>query len=55
MLYLENAGGESATRENPELVSEYLVDFERLRQMATDPKQLTEQLREINADRFNVS
>lgn len=52
MLYLENAGGETVTRDQPELVAEYRDTFGRLQSMATKPDQLEQILADVAKGRF---
>jgi transcriptional regulator with XRE-family HTH domain len=42
LLYLENAGGESVSRENPEVIARYFQDFFTLQAMANDAASFAE-------------
>jgi Domain of unknown function (DUF5753) len=52
VLYLENAGGETITREQPELIAEYRSVFARLETLSTRPEELESVLSHIASTRF---
>ena len=52
LLYLENAGGESVSREDPDLIVDYRRDFVALQEMATKPADFAGVIDEIIAARF---
>jgi hypothetical protein len=47
LLYLEDANTDSISREAPEQISEYLADFEALREIATPPERFEAVVRSI--------
>jgi transcriptional regulator with XRE-family HTH domain len=55
LLYLENAGGESVSREKPELIADYLRDFITIQEIATKPDDFVGAIDEIIAARFAAS
>jgi transcriptional regulator with XRE-family HTH domain len=55
LLYLENAGGESVNRENPELIADYRRDFIVIQEIATKPDDFAGAIDEIMATRFAAS
>jgi hypothetical protein len=52
LLYLENAAGESTTRDDPELIADYRDSLAKLETMATKPDDLAHVLDAIAAVRF---
>jgi transcriptional regulator with XRE-family HTH domain len=52
LLYLENAGGESTSREDPDLIADYQRDFFTIQEMATKAEDFTSAIDEIIAVRF---
>lgn len=52
LLYLENAGGESVSRENPELIADYRRDFITIQELATKSDDFAGAIDEILAARF---
>ena len=53
MLYLENAGGESTYREDPELIADYLQDFITLQSLAADKASFDKVIDDIAATRLS--
>jgi transcriptional regulator with XRE-family HTH domain len=54
LLYLENAGGESVSRENPEVIARYFQDFFTLQAMAGDPANFAETIDAIEETRLTI-
>lgn len=52
VLYLENAGRETVSREDPAEIAEYLIAFQRTSELAHSKDALRERLEEIVAERF---
>jgi transcriptional regulator with XRE-family HTH domain len=55
LLYLENAGGESVSREDPELIADYRRDFIAIQEMATKTGDFAGAIDEIMAAHFGPS
>ena len=55
LLYLENAGGESTSREDPDLIADYQRDFFAIQEIATKADDFTSAVDEIMAARFAVN
>jgi transcriptional regulator with XRE-family HTH domain len=52
LLYLENAGGESVSREDPDLIADYRRDFVTIQELATKREDFTGAIDEIITARF---
>ena len=52
LLYRENAGGETTTREDARLIGDYLRDWITLQGLASAPKKFAETLEKLTAHRF---
>lgn len=52
-VYLENAGRETVSRENPEEIAEYQIAFEQMAELAYPADQLEARLEEIITQRFS--
>lgn len=55
LLYLENAGGESVSREDPEVIADYRRDFIAIQEKATRIEDFTKTIDEIISVRFSSS
>jgi hypothetical protein len=55
LLYLENAGGESVSREDPELIADYRRDFVTIQEMATKKDDFVGAIDEMTMAKFAVS
>jgi transcriptional regulator with XRE-family HTH domain len=54
LLYLENAGGESISREDPDLIADYRRDFFIIQEIATKTEDFVGAIDEIMAVRFAI-
>jgi transcriptional regulator with XRE-family HTH domain len=52
LLYLENAGGESVSREDPDLIADYRRDFVTLQEIATKPEDFPGVIDKSISERF---